>query len=361
MIWSVPSAPLATEDLANFRASGLVGRGRTVPVVARVAAPASLVSAFVVLALVLVAALSEQSRSRSAAAGSALTSVYPALHTVADLGAPAAARIDSGMGIFPALSAPEGLLFPSEAAVERARRYASSRRGEVSFAVADDRGGLTGVNTARPYASASLTKAMILVAYLRKLAAAGAREHPDELTLGYMIRLSDNASADEIYGRVGDESLRELARRARMDGFRIAGDWANATLTPADQARFFMALDRLVPRRFRGLARNLLETVVAPHSWGIPAGARPGWRVYFKGGWRPEAEGELVHQAGLLERGSRRVAIAVLSSENPDMLYGERSIQGVTERLLAGGDAPLLAIPASPQVSLRQLSQLAGE
>ena len=328
---------------------------------ARLAAPASLLAGFVAVALIVAGALGEQSESRYTAAGSAAPSVYPALHTVAELGAPAAARIDSGIGIFPALTPPDGLLFPSEAAIEHARRYAGSRRGEVSFAVADDRGGVDGVGTARPYASASLTKAMILVAYLRKLAAGGARARPDELTLGYMIRLSDNASADEIYGQVGDAALRDLARRARMDGFRIGGDWGNATLTAADQARFFLALDRLVPPRFRSLARNLLETVVAPHSWGIPAGARPGWRVYFKGGWRPQADGELVHQAGLLERGSRQVAIAVLSTANPDKVYGERSIQGVTERLLAGGDAPTITIRASPPASLRQPSQLAGE
>ena len=326
----------------------------------RLAAPAPLVAALAAVVLVLAAALGG-SRSRSAATGAAVRSVYPALHTIGDLGAPAAARIDSGTGIFPALTAPEGLLFPGEAAVERARRYASVRRGEISFAVADDRGGLTGMDTTRPYASASLTKAMILVAYLRKLAAPGARADPDELTLGYMIRLSDNASAEEIYGQVGDASLRELARRAGMDGFRIEGDWANATLTAADQARFFMALDRLVPRRFRGLARNLLGTVVAPHSWGIPTAARPGWRVYFKGGWRPQPDGELVHQAGLLERGSRQVAIAVLSSENPNMVYGERSIQGITELLLAGGDSPTITVPPTPSASLRRLSQLGAD
>ena len=49
-----------------------------------------------------------------------------------------------------------------------------------------------------------------------------------------------------------------------MRNFRIAGDWANATVTAADQARFFLALDRLVPARFLPLARNLLETIIAP-------------------------------------------------------------------------------------------------
>ncbi len=124
-----------------------------------------------------------------------------------------------------------------------------------------------------------------------------------------------------------------------MHGFEISGDWANATLTAADQARFFLALDRLVPGRFREQARDLLATVSELQSWGIPAGARPRWRVYFKGGWRPDGDGELVNQAALLERGMRRVAIAVLTDGNPNMVYGERTIEGVTRRLLAGAPA----------------------
>jgi hypothetical protein len=184
---------------------------------------------------------------------------------------------------------------------------------------------------------------MLLVAFLRQLEATGAEPTDGErASLGYMIRLSDNDSADSIYAKVGDKRLRALARRAGMRGFEISGDWANATLTASDQARFFLALDRLAPKRFRDEARDLLETVTGLQSWGIPAGARPRWRVFFKGGWRPETDGELVNQAALLERGSRRVAIAVLTRANPDMVYGERTVQGVTERLLAGDDAPRL-------------------
>ena len=94
-----------------------------------------------------------------------------------------------------------------------------------------------------------------------------------------------------------------------------------------------------MPRRFRRRALKLLEGVSRPQSWGIPASARPRWRVFFKGGWRPEEDGQLVHQAALLENGPRRVAIAVMTTGDPDMAYGERSIQGVAERLLAGGPA----------------------
>jgi hypothetical protein len=150
-----------------------------------------------------------------------------------------------------------------------------------------------------------------------------------------MIRLSDNASADRMYARVGDEGLRELARAVGMGRFRISGDWANAAMTPADQARFFLVADRLVPPRDRPFARTVLATVAAEQAWGVPVAARPRWRTLFKGGWRPQGDSELVHQGALLERGARRLGLAVMTTANPGMAYGERTIEGIARRLLA--------------------------
>lgn len=267
--------------------------------------------------------------------------IRPALITLSALATPGQTQVDTGVGVYPALAEPGGLLFPGPVAVSEAKRWAASRKGEIAFAVVSDRGTLAGRSATRRFLSASLTKAMILVAFLRQEHAAGAEpSEAESLSLGYMIRLSDNASADAIYAKVGDARLRGLAKRAGMRDFAISGDWANATVTAADQARFFLALDRLLPKRFRGRARNLLETVTSPHSWGIPAAARPRWRVFFKGGWRPESDGELVNQGARLERGPRRVAIAVLTTANPDQPYGERTIRGVTQRLLAGDSTP---------------------
>ncbi len=309
--------------------------------VARFAALAALIVVAVVAALAVVDSRSQGAGPTGESRPSTAAPIRPPLRPVATLASPGYTQVDSGAGLYPALTTTRGLAFPAPQAVRRAARFLGSRDGETAFAVADERGGVSGVATTKPFSSASLTKAMILVAFLRRLAAEGGEATESEiLSLGYMIRLSDNASADSIYARVGDERLRELARRAGMRDFAISGDWANAKLTAADQARFFLTLDRLVPRRFRGLARGLLETVSELQSWGIPAGARPQWRVFFKGGWRPDSDGEVVHQAALLERGSGRVAIAVLTRGNPYMVYGEKTVQGVTERLLAGGDSP---------------------
>lgn len=286
--------------------------------------------------------------------------VSPALRTVSDLALPGGpGQLDSGVGIYPNLTAADQLVFPGAAALDRAVRFARAREGEVAFAVADDSGGISGLDVHRPFPSASLSKAMILVAYLRMLAAEDLEPtEADLLTLGYMIRLSDNDSASTMYARVGDERLLDLARRAGMQGFAVSGDWANATLTPADQARFFLSIDRLVPRRFRELARDLLETVSELQSWGIPVDARPRWRVFFKGGWRPDDDGEMVHQAALLEQGSRRVAIAVMTRGDPDMVYGEQTIQGVARTLLSGAPAALLPATAGSSQRLREIQSL---
>jgi hypothetical protein len=298
--------------------------------------------------------------------GSAASGVYPDLRSVDELAAPGLEQVDSGVGVYPSLTSPPGLGFTGARALATARDFARGRRGRVAFALADPRGGVQGLNLDRPFHSASLSKAMILVAFLRKSAAAGTRPSPRDLsTLETMIRISDNDSATRMFGKVGDGAMRDLARRAGMTHFAISGDWANATLTAGDQARFFLVIGELVPPRFRGLSRDLLETVAPYQTWGIPTTARPRWRTFFKGGWRPDPGGFLVNQGALLERGSQRVGMAVLTAQNPDQPYGERSIQGVASRLLAPADAPIVAalpplteqLAAQPLVELSRTSQ----
>lgn len=61
--------------------------------------------------------------------------------------------------------------------------------------------------------------------------------------------------------------------------------------------------------------------------------ARREFQVFFKGGWLPEVEG-LVNQVGRLERPGIKFSLAVLSTHDPSMAYGEQTIEGVTRRLL---------------------------
>jgi beta-lactamase class A len=301
-----------------------------------------------------------QAPAPSARAGTAGSGVYPSLRTVSDLGLPGGRTTDAGVGVYPALSDPETLTFPGPGAVEAARSYAATREGRISFAVADARGGIAGQAFDERYASASLVKTMILVAYLDRAERDGAGlSEADIEQLDAMIRVSDNDSATSIFRRLGPAALTELARRSGMRSFSVGTAWANAQVTAADQARFFLVIDRLLPAaRRRDYARYLLSHVAPYQSWGIPQAARPSWQVYFKGGWRPDGAGEIVHQAALLEQGPRRFAIAVLTDGNPTEIYGQETIRGVAQRLLAPAarrTTPASAIPGrlAPVTTLR--------
>jgi beta-lactamase class A len=238
----------------------------------------------------------------------------------------------------PPRSTPRTEALPSGAQVRAAHAFARGRLGLVAFAVVDTSGGVRCHRCRRRFVSASLVKAMLLLAYLERLdAERRPLVAPDRALLEAMIRVSDNRAADAVYARVGDAGLYELARRAGMRSFDVSGHWANAQLTAADQALLFARLCKLPPRNYRAYARALLSSIVRSQSWGMPRVARHRWRTYFKGGWRGTALGELVHQAARLEHGRRSMAIAVLTDGNPTRGYAVATVQGIAERLLRRG------------------------
>ena len=151
-----------------------------------------------------------------------------------------------------------------------------------------------------------------------------------------MITASDNDRADAVYAQVGDAALYDLARRARMRDFSVAGYWANARFSALDQARFFRRIDRMVPPRSRAYARGLLSSIVPWQRWGFSRYARAdGFATFMKGGWRGTALGQLVHEAALFERGSTRLSMAVLTDANPSHEYGTATLRGVARRVFA--------------------------
>ena len=232
--------------------------------------------------------------------------------------------------------APAG--YPEPGAIAAAGGYLGRRTGYTSFAVLDSEGRMSGVHLHRTFVSASVVKAMLLVAFLRKLAA-GHRglDATSRSLLEPMIHVSDNNAATAVWERDGDPRLRALARIAGMTDFSIQGIWANAQISAADQARYFFEMESLIPPRFRRFANRLLSHIAGYESWGIPAVARPrGWTIFFKGGWRGTGRGQLVHQIARLQRPHQRLAIAVMTDGDPSMGYGIETIQGVAARLLSG-------------------------
>jgi D-alanyl-D-alanine dipeptidase len=236
----------------------------------------------------------------------------------------------------------EPTAFPSRKRIAAARRFIRGR-AISSFALIDSRGRLHGFAPRRRYVSASVVKAMLLVAYLRMI---GDRlpNGAERGALGPMITFSDNGRATSIYNRVGDAALLALAQRAGMRDFSVGGHWGAVQFSAADQARFFSRFDSLVPRRSRAYARRLLSSIAPLQRWGFSRySLARGWSTFFKGGWRRTGRGSLVHEAALFERRGVRFSLAVLTDGNPSHDYGTATLRGVAARLFgapAGAAAP---------------------
>ena len=220
--------------------------------------------------------------------------------------------------------------------VRAAAAYAKERRGDIAFAVHTPEREW-GWHAQRRFPSASVLKPVLLVAYLRR---PSVRDRPlrrsERRLLGPMIRRSANPPASKLVVRLGARRLRRFARRAGMRSFEpVAGIWGLSRITAADQARFFLRIERLLPPRHRGYAMRLLASVVPSQRWGV-ARVRPrGWRLYFKGGWG-SGSGAVDHQVALLRRGDYRVALAVMTTSNGSHAYGKETLRGIAKRLLRG-------------------------
>lgn len=246
--------------------------------------------------------------------------------------------------------------FPARAQVRAARNYVRGRAGS-SFALIDTRGRRYGFAEHRRYISASLSKAMMLVAYLRQIAPRRPNA-AERAALGPMITMSDNDRADAIYARVGDGGILGVARRAGMRDLTVAGYWGSVFFSAADQARFFRRLPALLPRRSRAYALGLLSSIIPAQRWGFSrVASRNGWRTFFKGGWRQTDSGSLVHEAALFERGKRRFSLAVLTDGTPSHAYATATLRGVARRLFARD--PRTASSARRQAGLVDLRRYA--
>ncbi len=226
--------------------------------------------------------------------------------------------------------------YPSAAAISAAERFLDGRAGRTSLAVVDSRGRLSGVRVNEHFQSASVVKVMMLIAYLQMLDAHHrSLRASDNALLHPMIHISDNSAASAVLAIVGGAALARVARESAMRDYAPGvGWWAFTQTSAADQARLFFALPRLVPRQFYAYARGLMSGIEPSQSWGIPPVARPRWQIFFKTGALP-SEG-LFHEAARLERPGVTFTVAVFTTGDPSMGYGEETIAGVGANLLAG-------------------------
>ena len=232
--------------------------------------------------------------------------------------------------------------WPAGGAEEAAQEIAKSRTGTVSFAAVGPDGTTVDFEPGRQFYSASVSKAMLLVAELRRLKREGLPlDEATRSTLEQMITVSDNDAANLIYQRVGDPGLNEVAELSAMTGFEgDVGHWSNVKITAGDMALFMSKLDELLDLPHGDEGSRLLASVISSQAWGIPQVAPKGAGVRFQGGWRPADSGQLVHQAARIDIGGDSYSIAVLTDGNPDQAYGQETIRLVAAELLRGADAP---------------------
>ena len=241
-----------------------------------------------------------------------------------------------------------------------ARTYAKGREGEVSFAVRT-RDREWGHRRRAPVNSASVLKAMLLVAYLDHPDVRGrALADADRALLEPMIRYSDNDTATRVRDFLGAAPIERLARRAGMRDFRLAVPWGLSQITASDQSRYFLELPELTVRRHRAYALKLLAGVVPEQRWGIATVRPHGWDLHFKGGWGA-GTGAVSHQIALLERDGQRVSVAITTNGSPTHEYSQETLRGVARRLLRGlADAAPADEEPSPGVRLARALERAA-
>lgn len=218
---------------------------------------------------------------------------------------------------------------------QAAKQFARSRSTDVSFELIDMRGRTYGLSGRRSYIMASTFKVMLLAAYLRQDSVRSRDLTRDERQLlGPMIRNSKNSNAAKVRDMLGPGPVESLANAAEMDDFAYNSIWGYCRASARDGALLMRGFGRLVPARHRTYALRLLASIEPDHRWGVAKVPVPqGWRVHFKGGWGLDGF-DVEHQVALLQNGSRRVAISVLTQGNPSRKYGRNTLLGVFTRLL---------------------------
>ncbi|GAA2125811.1 serine hydrolase [Actinomadura napierensis] len=221
------------------------------------------------------------------------------------------------------------------------------RTGIESVAVYDRKRGVRcGVLAGRHYDSASVVKATILAALLRKAAEGHRPLSAAEKNLATkMITRSDNRAASALWRSVGRARMARFLKRAGMARTVLdpAGHWGLTQITAADQItllRRLTAHNRLLTDKARAYELGLMHQVIASQRWGTTAGTPAGVAWHVKNGWLPRRGKDWrVHSIGAFTGHGENYLITVLTQGTPTMAYGVETIERVA-RAVHGDLAP---------------------
>lgn len=246
-------------------------------------------------------------------------------------------------------SASAGVSLDQQAAQKIAQQAGSGTN--VGYALYDSTGKLlANYNDTFENYGASITKSMILVAYLNQVGS-GTLSNSAKANVTAMIEQSDNAAADNTYHLLNNPvaQINKVAHDAGMQGFKIdASDpvyvLGQSKITAGDFAKFFAKIDTMIPSSQKSFAQELLSHIT-PHVGLLEAGL-PG-TVYSKEGWKQENAGSVgapwvVNQVGQFSSGGTTYGIAVTVSGTSDEASGESTVKQVVSALIKPGG------PAAP-------------
>jgi hypothetical protein len=214
----------------------------------------------------------------------------------------------------------------------------------VGFAIYRSNGQmLGGENATSQNYGGSITKSMLLVAYLRQTDNGELTpEAQDELKS--MIEVSDNDAADWVYDHLTspNSAVLNVASSVGMTGFQLDTNdpvyvLGQSHVTANDLARLFADIGSLMPAAQRRFGMGLLSHLASADQVGLLQASLPGV-VYSKEGWKPEPDGlegapYIVNQAGQFSKNGNTYGIAFTIAGVSDKSSGEAIIQRITSAL----------------------------
>jgi hypothetical protein len=232
-------------------------------------------------------------------------------------------------------------------AAEAAAKSASTGNVKVGYALYDDSGSVSKYNPTELNYGASITKSMLLVAYLKQVGSSNLSTTA-ETNLTAMIENSDNDASNWIYHQLTNPTaaINKVASDAGMNSFKLdtsdpAYVLGQSTISADDFAKFFSKIDTLLAGPQQSFGLKLLSHLSAADQNGLLQAGLPG-TVYSKEGWKPEPAGTrgtpyIVNQAAQFSSGGKTYGVAVTVSGVKDQASGEAIVKAVVSALLSAG------------------------